>query len=288
MDDTPPPPAKAEPSSWLYSAPQAKGLSEPTLTTRLGESTQSLDVTPGFAAAQAPAEQAIAMARDPFTRPVLLGLEQNADAVMPAWAHQQALRRLLLPDGAMAAHPPLQGWEEAMARGHLNAVLHNAESLGGPALHEMDTWLADVLCQSWPRSAPLLERAGQVFGWDGERGQSSDRPAVALLNSRLRGMRFAEQVGASGHPLHKAWTELATPAPQGSHRGWLVRPRDVAALLAHVRGNFPELERHFDRSRIALWERRGASAGRSGLLIKAALFVLALIVVIQAIHLLLS
>ena len=288
MDDTPPPPAKAEPSSWLYSAPQAKGLSEPTLTTRLGESTQSLDVTPGFAAAQAPAELAIAMACDPFTRPVLLGLEQNADAVMPAWAHQQALRRLLLPDGAMAEHPQLQGWEEAMARGHLNAVLHNAESLGAAALLEMDTWLADVLCQSWPRSAPLVERAGQVFGWDGERGQSSDRPAVALLNSRLRGMRFAEQVGASGHPLHKAWTELVTPAPLGSHRGWFVRPRDVAALLAHVRENFPELERQFDQSRVALWERQGASAGYIGPLVKAAMAVITLIVVIQAIRMSLS
>jgi hypothetical protein len=86
--------------------------------------------------------------------PCYWGWSKIADAVMPAWAHQQALRRLLLPDGAMAEHPQLQGWEEAMARGHLNAVLHNAESLGAAALLEMDTWLADVLCQSWPRSAP--------------------------------------------------------------------------------------------------------------------------------------
>lgn len=288
MDDTPPSKAKAGTSSWLYGAPQAKGLSEPTLTTRLGESTQSLDVTRGFAAAQAPAEQAIAMTRDPFTRPVLLGLEQNADAVMPAWAHQQALRRLLLPDTPIAEHPPLQGWEEAMARGHLKAVLHNAEFVGGAALHEMEAWLADVLCESWPRSAPLVELAGQVFGWDGERSETSERPAVALLNSRLRGMRFAEHVGSSAHPLHRAWTELATPAPPGSHRAWFVRHRHVAKLLAHVRENFPELERQFDRSRVALWERQGTAARGVGPLVKAALVAIALIVVFQVIRLSLS
>ena len=42
------------------------------------------------------AEQAIAVKRDPFERPVLLGLEPTSDAVMPAWAHEQALYRLLM------------------------------------------------------------------------------------------------------------------------------------------------------------------------------------------------
>lgn len=275
---------KTETSSWLYSAPQAHGTSEPTLTTRLGESAQSLDVTPGFTPAKAPAEQAIAVSRDPFTRPVLLGLEQNADAVMPAWAHEQALHRLLLPDSDEDELPPLEGWEEAMARGHLKSVLHNAENVNVTAFDEIDNWLADILCRSWPRSAPLLEPAAQVFGWEGERGQVSERESVAFLNSRLRGLRFREKVLDPKHPLYKAWMELTTPAQQGSRRGWFVKRGDVEQLLDGVRRHFPELEHHFDPWRVALWERQGTSSGNHGWLSNGRLIAIALIFLIQIVR----
>lgn len=268
-------------ANWLFSAPEAKGTSEPTLTTRLGESAQSLDVTRGFAAAQAPAEQAIAMARDPFTRPVLLGLEQNADAVMPGWAHEQALRRLLLPEGTDAGLKPLQGWEEAMARGHLKAVLHNAGNGDAAAFDALDDWLSRLLCDSWPRSAPLLEPAAQVFSWEAERSQDSGRAAVAFLNSRLRAVRFGKDVQVSGHPLHRAWDELTAPAQPGSRRGLFARHRDVAALLETVRAYFPELEQHFDPARVALWERDGPAVGLAG---KGPWIALALVLVVLVIR----
>lgn len=252
-----------ETSSWLFAAPELAGTPDPSLTTRLGQSAQSLDVTPGFAQAQAPAEQAIAVNRNPFTRPVLLGLEQNADAVMPAWAHEQALHRLLLPETEDADLPPLEGWEEAMARGHLKSVLHNAETVSVTAFDEVDNWLGSLLARSWPRSAPLLEPAAHVFGWESERGQVSERPAVAFLNARLRGLRFREKVEVPGHPLHKAWTELTTPAQQGSRKGWFVKRSDVEQLLAGVRKNFPELEHHFDDWRVALWKRQDQSGANS-------------------------
>ncbi|MBA4354549.1 MAG: hypothetical protein C0409_07635 [Novosphingobium sp.] len=288
-DETAPDPAavnapKAETSSWLYGAPQAQGTADPTLTMRLGESAQSLDVTPGFAAAQAPAEQAIAVSRDPFTRPVLLGLEPSADAVMPAWAHEQALHRLLLPETDLDELPPLQGWEEAMARGHLKAVLHNAENVSVTAFDEIDNWLAGILRRSWPRSAPLLEPAAQVFGWEGERGQVSERPAVSFLNSRMRGLRFREKVQMPGHPLHKAWVELSTPAQQGSRRGWLVKRSDVEKLIEGVRKNFPELEHHFDPWRVSLWERQGTSSDNYGWLSGWRLAAIAAIFIVQVIR----
>ena len=145
-----------------------------------------------------------------------------------------------------------------------------------------------MLCESWPRSAPLVVVAGPVFGWDAEDGQASKRAAVKVLNSRLRGLRFTEQVSDSGHPLHKAWTELTTPAPLGSRRGWSVKRSDVAKLLADVRKNAPELERNFDPSRVALWQGRGTSADRFGLLIKCALAIFALVCLIQASRMVIS
>lgn len=287
-----PQPAKAleshqesETSSWLYAAPSARGEADPSLTTRLGDNAPKLDVTTGFSAAQAPAEQAIGVGRDPFARPVLLGLEATSDAVMPAWAHEQALHRLLYVDEPQDARdatpPPLEGWEEAMALGHLKAVLRNAETVSVTAFDEIDNWLARLLTGAWPRSAPLLEPAAAVFGWESERGQVSERPSVAFLNARLRGLRFREKVLEPKHPLHKAWVELTTPAQQGSRKGWFVKRADVEQLLAGVRKNFPEIEHHFDPWRVALWDKpEGADTG-SGWFSKTRLWIFAAILVVQ-------
>ncbi|MBB4614470.1 hypothetical protein [Novosphingobium taihuense] len=270
-----------EPSSWLYAAPEAKGESDPSLTTRLGGAAPKLDVVSGFSAAQAPADQAIAVARDPFARPVLLGLEATSDAVMPAWAHEQALYRLLLPEAQDDELPPLEGWEEAMALGHLKAVLRHAETVSVTGFDEIDNWLARILADAWPRSAPLLEPAAALFGWESERGQVSERPAVAFLNARLRGLRFREKVEDPKHPLHKAWKELTTPAQQGSRKGWFVKRAEVDQLLEGVRRNFPELEHHFDPWRVALWEKPSGSDVGQGWFSNGRLIAFAVILLIQ-------
>lgn len=281
-------PSESETSSWLYAAPAASGEADPSLTTRLGEATPKLDVTTGFSAAQAPAEQAIAVARDPFARPVLLGLEPTSDAVMPAWAHEQALHRLLFAVQRQGddddTPPPLEGWEEAMALGHLKAVLRHAETVSVTAFDEIDNWLAGMLADSWPRSAPLLEPAAAVFGWESERGQVSERPAIAFLNARLRGLRFREKVQEPGHPLHKAWKELTTPAQQGSRKGWFVKRAQVEQLLAGVRKNFPELEHHFDPWRVALWDKQDGADVGSGWFSKGRLWIFAAIFLIQIVR----
>lgn len=206
--------AARESAGWLYGAPDARGTAEPALTTRIAQAPPQLDVTHGFTPAQGSAAQAIAVSRDPFVRPVLLGLEHSADAVMPAWAHEQALRRLLIPEGdRTAALPALQGWEEAMALGHLRAVLRHAESLDADAFAGVDHWLAALLADAWPRSAPLLDPAAAVFGWaaagtdEGEGG--AGRPAVAFINARLDGMRFvAEGQAPVDGRLRRWWRAL--------------------------------------------------------------------------------
>lgn len=282
----PKPEPEPEPSHWLYAAPEATGESDPSLTTRLGGAAPKLDVVSGFSAAQAPADQAIAVERDPFARPVLLGLEATSDAVMPAWAHEQALYRLLLPGNMVDEDtlPPLEGWEEAMALGHLKAVLGHAETVSVTAFDEIDNWLARILADAWPRSAPLLEPAAAMFGWESERGQVSERPAVAFLNARLRGLRFREKVEDPKHPLHKAWKELTTPAQQGSRRGWFVKRAEVDQLLEGVRRNFPELEHHFDPWRVALWEKSSGGNVGQGWFSNGRLVIFGVILLVQVLR----
>lgn len=283
-----PAPSPGESSNWLYAAPAAKGEGDPSLTTRLGtaDAAGKRDVASGFAPAQAPATQAIAVAQDPFARPVLLGLEPTADAVMPAWAHEEALHRLLEAEVGDAEDglPPLEGWEEAMALGHLKAILRNAESSSVTAFDAADNWLARTLADAWPRSAPLLEPAAAVFGWESERGQVSERGAVAFLNARLRSMRFREKVQDPRHPLHKAWVELTTPAQQGSRKGWLVKRADVEKLLEGVRKNFPELEHHFDAWRVSLWEKPSGLQVGQGWWSNTRLIIFAIILLVQVLR----
>ncbi|MEL0210127.1 MAG: hypothetical protein VW935_09420 [Novosphingobium sp.] len=281
-----PPPADS--SNWLYAAPAAKGEADPSLTTRLGtaDAAGKRDVASGFAPAQAPAAQAIAVAQDPFARPVLLGLEPTSDAVMPAWAHEEALHRLLESDSfdEQDGPPPLEGWEEAMALGHLKAILRNAEASSVTAFDATDNWLARTLADAWPRSAPLLEPAAAVFGWESERGQVSERSAVAFLNARLRGMRFREKVQDPKHPLHKAWAELTAPAQQGSRKGWFVKRADVEKLLEGVRKNFPELEHHFDPWRVSLWDKPASQQVGQGWWSNTRLIIFAIIMLVQVLR----
>ncbi|NKJ44958.1 hypothetical protein [Novosphingobium sp. SG720] len=168
---------------------------------------------------------------------------------------EDALLALLIPDDG--GDEPLDDADEAAARRALEAVLDEARDARIERSEEIETWLADLLVQSWPRSAPLLEPAAQGFNWESERGHLNERPQIAYLNARLRGLRFVKKVQEKKHPLHRAWQELTR---QGSRKGLFVPKSQVRQLIDGVRTNFPELEQHFNPMLVAAWER----ANRSG------------------------
>ncbi|WP_028657715.1 hypothetical protein, partial [Novosphingobium sp. B-7] len=176
--------------------------------------------------------------------------------VRTAHPPQDALFVALMPEGGSEA--PLDGVEEAAALAHLQTLLGEAHMAQVERSEEIETWLADLLAQSWPRSAPLLEPAAQAFGWERERGTLNERPVIAFLNARLRGLRFARKVQDKAHPLHKAWAELTRT---GTRKGLFVSRRQVRQLIDGVRSNFPELEQHFNPVLVAAWEPQGSSGG---------------------------
>ena len=158
---------------------------------------------------------------------------------------------------------PLTDDQEAFAQRCLGALLTEAASADLTRHARIEDWLADLLAETWPRSAPLLRPTAEAFGWENERGQITERSSIAWLNARLRGLRFQDKVTEADHPLHKAWVELTRPGSATIIDKLRIKRADVNQLLDGVRKHFPELENHFPRERVVSWG-DGAGAGGKG------------------------
>jgi len=148
------------------------------------------------------------------------------------------------------------------------------------------------LSGGWPTPSPQPGHAARrsslllpPLAWESERGQLSERTAIAWLNARLRGFRFQTDVVEPQHGLHKAWTELHRPGPVTAMQRLRIKKREVSELLRGVREHFPELEEHFDPQRVASWDAiLYSGSGGSAWKYRGAWF--ALILLIQAARLL--
>lgn len=190
-------------------------------------------------------------------------LEGHADGpwlgLTPGKTAFDRLAAILLP-GAPATGEPMDEEESREAVRRLGAVLDEAALSDIARHHQIENWLAGLLAEAWPRSAPLLEEATAAFGWEREWGKVDARPAVDYLGSRLRGYRFQQAVLRPDHRFHRAWRELSRPGPAGAFRLLRVGRGQVDALLAGIRKHFPEVEAHLDEARVTSWERGGAIA----------------------------
>ncbi len=186
----------------------------------------------------------------------------------PAWGSAEAgsdddaadreLARLLFPGGEQSdeglTHP-----EYEAAQAALEALITDARSGDLSQEQGIDNWLAEMLAQGWPRSAPLVGQAAEAFAWLDQSGEISERPALQFLNPRLRGMRFVAKVEQPEHRLHKAWAELKRPGKRGLPDQLRVKRDEVEMLLSGIRTRYPEVESHLDAERVASWEKPAPS-----------------------------
>ena len=254
--------AAAEPAApWLYAAPAV------TLP-GVGE-------VPLLIAGHVPHPEAAAAA------PQLAQVPDTSDAARRALAGPPVIHRtgpvradvgyLARPDvdlarllhDAEADLAPLDDAGAAFALRCLDALLAEAASANLTRHGQIEDWLADLLADTWPRSAPLLRPAAEAFGWENERGQINERPSIGWLNMRLRGLRFQDKVAEPDHPLHKAWAELTRPGSATLIDKFRIKRADINQLLEGVRKHFPELEHHFARERVVSWG-DGAAGGVGG------------------------
>lgn len=266
----PPPPdepeAPAEPDAlpvapWLYGAP----------TVAIDQAAE----IPLVNAGQVPRPEPAPVAPRPIDAPAASAAALRALAGPPLLESAQPLRAdvgyLAKPDLDLARllHDPdtdlapLTDDQEAFAHRCLHALLAEAVAADLTRHARIEEWLADLLAETWPRSAPLLRPAAEAFGWENERGQITERPSIAWLNARLRGLRFQDKVTEPDHPLHKAWTELTRPGSATIVDKLRVQRSAINQLLEGVRKHFPELEHHFPRERVVSWG-DGATGGGQG------------------------
>ncbi len=168
-----------------------------------------------------------------------------------------ALHALLYPDpDAQSQDRPMHPADIVNGTTLIKRI-HAEAQQGAIDLHaRVDDWLANILAGSWPRAQPLLAPAARLFGWDALEGQIDAPPAVDFINRRLASDRFAQQVQQKGHPLHRAWQQLAKPTRPGQSWALWWQGAKVDELITTIRRDYPELEQRLDWHRIALREER--------------------------------
>lgn len=200
---------------------------------------------------------------DPLHRPVEGSLPPElSEAQASAQAAWQALLDILYPGGEVSEEGVSHAEFEA---GLANlAVLFDHAQAADLAEHDaLDHALAEVMANTWPRSAPFVEPANAAFHWLDEAGQLEERYALRFLNARIKGMRFHDKVQQPDHPLHKAWMELSRPGKARVVDRLRVKRLEIDKLLSGLRQHYPELESHLAPERIASWEGTTNPSGAS-------------------------
>ncbi len=165
----------------------------------------------------------------------------------------RALAQLLFPGGEYSDEGfTLADYEAALVL--VDGLVAEAQAARLEVHSAIDHHLAEMMAQGWPRSAALVERANEEFGWLGESGAIDERHALRFLNLRIRGMRFTENVQQASHPLNKVWTELARPGDPKAFDRFRVQKNQVRFLLNGIRERYPEVESHLNPERVGWWD----------------------------------
>lgn len=256
-------PVPASPAQWPHAPATLAGEwhGDPALSARLGEDCGDRmgRVSPDFSVTGVGTGEAIAPSTvDPFAVPLLQGHGTASVAIRGTPISPFARLAAILDPAGAPGLAPMDEAEEAQALTLLAAVLDVVHASDLARQDEIEDWLASVLADAWPRSAPLLDEVDAAFAWNREWGKVDARPAIEYLGARLRGYRFQRKVREKGHRYHKAWAELSRPGSAGPLRFLRAGGSDVRGLLAGIRKHFPEVEDHLDATRIASWEKGSA------------------------------
>lgn len=171
----------------------------------------------------------------------------------PEFDHFEAIIAILFRDGVRRDTMPSDEEERALLE-HFDGIRHGRRIGEMTYYADVERWCADIIAHGAPASNCLMAPAAAFFRWRERAGELGEGDAVAFINRRLNIFAFIETISKPEHLWNKAWTELTTYAHEHSRRGWGVKRQHVRELLEHVRSENPDVEQHFDGTRVALWE----------------------------------
>lgn len=254
------------PARWGHAAPNLAGdwIYDQSLSTRPAVSLDTLDYTGtaprrgGDSASGGTLSLSLPWTPQGFAPPVLdgYGEVEAALGLTPGQSPLERLEDMLLEADGSQPDAPLGEAAETVARRALRTLIEEARDADVSRHERIETQLANLLANSWPRSGPLLEEAAEGFGWANEWDRFDARPVIAFIGERLRGLRFITKVEAGDHRYHRAWTELRRPGAGNPLRRLMISSADVKGLLSGIRHHFPEVEKELDAARVASWEKR--------------------------------
>jgi len=129
----------------------------------------------------------------------------------------------------------------------------------------IETWLAQLLADRYPRADTLFPRVAGHFQWHERAHELGIHPAIPWLFGMHEGQALVREISTPGHAYHREWIELTKGKPKGMlwTRG-VDRPR-MANLIATVRRDYPWLEaQHWQSELVERWEKKVEGGGVKG------------------------
>lgn len=188
-------------------------------------------------------------------------------------ADHAELRRLTFALDA-ALRGPWSG-DTAALTAKLDAILAAPALIEIAVRDSIETWLADLLADTIPRSDPVLMPAIKAFGWENE-GKHPD--AIWRVLGRIDEWRVIQGLRRGDHALSSAWNALTrSAAPDWQRRIGALRPGiagQVQQLFNLADYQVPGIAHSFDPQAV-MWWRGHLDAPRFGFVDLAAILLAA-------------
>jgi len=129
----------------------------------------------------------------------------------------------------------------------------------------IETWLAQLLAERFPRGAPFFPRIAEHFQWGERAHELGIHPAIPWLFNSHESHSLVGELETPGHAYHREWVELARGKPKGPL--WLrsINKARMANLIGTIRRDYPWLEQeHWQPDLVVRWEKKVEKLGVGG------------------------
>lgn len=127
----------------------------------------------------------------------------------------------------------------------------------------IETWLAQLLAERFPRGAAFFPRIAEHFEWGTRAHELGIHPAIPWLFNSHEGHSLVSELETPGHAYHREWIELARGKPKGPLWTRAIDKPRMANLIGTIRRDYPWLEQeHWQPELVERWEKKVAKNSR--------------------------